>query len=103
MSESKVEVKISSNAYKTPESHVEIQKQHLRSYPALALCSNCTKVGFSRVERSFNLKNCLFCCCCECCWSCYMLYKWKDFNCCNAKHTCSGCGEVMAEYDACGM
>jgi hypothetical protein len=84
------------------ESHVEIQKQHLRSYPQLVLCPNCSKVGFSRVERSCHRKNFLFSCCFFWCWAGFMLYKWKDMNFCNAKHTCTGCGEVIAEYDACG-
>jgi hypothetical protein len=99
MSESKVEVKITSNAMKTPESHEEIQSQHLRTYPALAKCPS-GHVGFSRVERSINWLNCLFCCCCNCCWSGFMLYKWKDMSCCNAKHSCSECGTALAEYDA---
>ena len=100
MSEHKVEVSVSSNAMKTPENHEDIQKEFLRTYPALANCTKCNTVGFSRVERGINWINCAFSCCCGPCWSLYMLYKWKDPSCCNAKHTCSKCGESLADYDA---
>ena len=100
MSEQKVSVSISSNAMKTPDNHDEIQKQFLRSFPALANCTKCSKIQFTSVERSMNWVNCVFSCCCGPCWSCFMLYKWKDPVCCNAKHNCSSCGENLAEYDA---
>ena len=97
----KPEVSISSNAMKTADSHEDIQKTFLRSFPALALCNRCNKVGFSRVERACNWINCVSGCFCGPCWSAYMLWKWKDPICCNAKHNCSQCGESLAEYDAC--
>ncbi len=96
----KVVVEISYNAKITPEKHNDIQMKHLRSYPALALCTHCNKSGFTVVERSINWINCLFACCCECCWAGYMLYYWKDPNCCNAKHNCSNCGMILVNYDA---
>lgn len=100
MTEQKVDVSIATNAMKTPDSHEDIQKQFLRSYPALANCGKCNTVGFTRVERKINILNCLFCCCCGPCWQCYMLYKWKDPICCDAKHSCSKCGESLADYNA---
>lgn len=98
----KPHVSISKNqAWSTPENHKDIQRLHLRSYPAMAKCETCSQVGFSRGERSINWLNCLFCYCCNCCWWCYMNYKWKDLNCFNVKHTCSNCGKDLAEYNAC--
>ena len=96
----KVSVSVSSNAMKTPENHEEIQKQFLRTYPALATCGKCNKSQFTRVERKMNWVNCAFACCCNCCWTFYMLYKWKDASCCDADHSCSSCGEKLAEYNA---
>ena len=97
----KPDISISSNAWTTPEDHNSIQMQHLRSYPALAKCTQCQSVGFSKGERSINCTNCIFLCCCSLCWSCYMMYKWKDMNCLDMEHKCSGCGNALANYSAC--
>ncbi len=101
MSENKASITISSNATKTPETHAEIQALHLRSYPAMALCPQCNKAGFSAAERSINWLNCLFCCCCNACWWCYMNYKWRDINCYDVSHNCSSCKAKLADYRSC--
>jgi len=101
MSETKPSIVISSNAFTSAQDHQGIQMSHLRSYPALAKCTKCNQVGFSKGSRSINWHNCLFLWCCSPCWNCYMMYKWKDMNCCDMQHQCSNCNESLAHYTAC--
>lgn len=97
----KPNIAFSTNAWNTAEDHGSIQTNHLRSYPALAKCTQCQAVGFSKGERSINWINCVFLCFCVPCWNCYMMYKWKDMNCCNMEHKCSSCGNALTSYSAC--
>ena len=79
----------------------EIQAQNLRAYSACINCPHCGKIGFTRSEQTCNVLNFVFCCCCGECWFCHQLYKKKDLNCYDSKHTCSGCNKEIAEYKAC--
>ena len=99
--DNKVSVEISTNAFRSADNHEAIQLEHLRTYPAMAKCVSCNTPSFSRVERSINWLNFLFCFCCSPCWNCYMVYKWKDMNCFNANHSCSHCGKEINQYTSC--
>lgn len=68
----------------------------------LATCDSCKTTANTTVNTKFSIVNYLLYCIADpLVWLIYMLVKGKDLNCCDATHTCSGCGSLIATYSAC--
>ena len=82
----------------TPE-----MSESLRSHSVCIVCQGCQKVGASKAEPTYNIINCIFAYFCTEFWSCYMCFKRKDWNCYNARHSCSNgfCNQFIDNYTAC--
>jgi len=77
-------------------------KHSLRSQPQKICCPYCDNYDFTKVDQNKNYCNIAFCALSLYIpWCITKFCKRKDFNCLNAKHTCSKCNNELADYDAC--
>jgi hypothetical protein len=73
----------------------------LRSFSVCAVCTLCKTPGATTTEPSWNILTCLFAYFCTEFWCCYTCYKRKDWNCYNARHSCTACGKYIDTYSSC--
>ncbi len=68
----------------------------------MADCPSCKTSATTTVNTKFNIANILLYVFADpIIWAIFQLVKGKDLNCCDATHTCSGCGTLLANYSAC--
>jgi len=80
-----------------------IQNSNLfRSSAIVAMCPTCHTSAMTVTDMEFNWNNywCYFLTT-PVLWIPFQLFRGKDVNCNNAKHYCSKCSALIANYDAC--
>ena len=73
-----------------------------KSNPIMTTCPSCKTTASTTATRQANVLN-LLCCLftTPVSWAIFQVIRGKDFNCCDATHTCSGCGSLIANYSSC--
>jgi hypothetical protein len=80
---------------------LELRKT-LKSTTTLIKCPFCKNKGFTRVDKSCNAIDGLFCLITlGTLWSCLHICRGKDMNCSDADHYCSGCNNKIGKYSSC--
>ena len=89
----------------TPTVHVSGSDSNntiFKSSSVMATCPSCKTSANTTVTTKANILNILLYCCADpLIWLIVQLVRGKDLNCCDATHTCSGCGSLIANYAAC--
>jgi hypothetical protein len=86
---------------------IAMMEAFLKSKPGFVKCPFCHHQGITSTKTSFSFLNFL-CCCCNClfttvpiCWIGLQICRNKDFNCTDADHFCSHCGNKLYTYQSC--
>lgn len=88
----------------TPTVHVSGDSSNtiFKSSSVMATCPSCKTSANTTVTTKANILNVLVYCFADpLLWLIIQLVRGKDINCCDATHTCAGCGSLIANYSAC--
>ncbi len=91
-------------SYNPPATTTVIVQDHeiFKTNSVLATCPSCKTSANTSVTTNFSIMNyLLYCFTTPLVWIIFQLIRKKDLNCCDATHTCSGCGSLIANYTAC--
>ena len=82
---------------------VDYVHESLKPYPVFAVCtnSNCRFIGPTKVNKTMNVLNCLFCYFFVGCWFVFNQLKRKEFSCYDSDHHCLKCGTKIGNYESC--
>ena len=70
--------------------------------PISITCQFCQQPVTSKVDESVSIGSVVLCIClCLGFWVCVQCCRNKEINCCDAKHTCPNCGNVLGYYKSC--
>ena len=70
--------------------------------PLSMTCQFCKQPITSNVKETFNWCSCLLCFWSGLLiWICIQCCRDKELNCCDAKHTCPNCGNILGFYKSC--
>ena len=75
---------------------------NFKTNPIIATCPSCRTNGLTNVDLIFSWAN--YACymyTTPLIWIIYQSCRGKDISCNNSKHYCTGCGTILAYYNAC--
>ena len=82
--------------------YVNIVNTQFGTKPVSINCQFCKAPVTTLVNKSFNICSCLLCWFTSfLLWACCQIVRKKELNCCDAKHTCPNCGQILGYYTSC--
>ena len=81
---------------------VVVSESDFGGVPIQRFCQKCQTLIMTNVHKSCNCCSVLLCMFTGLLiWICIQCGRGKELTCCDAKHTCPNCGEILGYYEAC--